>query len=160
MGTNVDAFAHIPCALHIEDVYRVLSEHPPRSEEDGQFAPEALDDLVASRAGVAFDVILTWDLFSYLEGATVQGLMARLTRRCQPGTLLFALAFMGAEIPARPGICRIGEGARLRIDPGTTERMRNPRPSPGMLERMMPGFRLQHSFLSQVGVQEYLFGFS
>lgn len=136
----------------------MLNEHPPRSEEDERFSPEALQALVANRAPIPFDVILTWDLFNYLESAAVKTLMARLTPHCRHETLLFALTFTGREIPDEPGLCRILEGMRLRIDPGTERSIRNPRPSPSTLERMMPGFRLRHSFLSQVGVQEYLFG--
>ncbi|NIR32168.1 MAG: class I SAM-dependent methyltransferase [Gammaproteobacteria bacterium] len=154
----MDAFAPIHCCLYIEDLYRVLSEYPPRSEDEGQFSPEAFEQLMATRTTVPFDVILAWDLLNYLDGATVKAIMTRVARRCRPGTVLFALTFMGREIPSHPGRCRIIGGTRLRIDPGSPQSMRNPRPSPTTLERMMAGFRLRHSFLSQVGVQEYLFG--
>ncbi len=158
MGANVDAFAHIHCSLYIEDLHRVLSGYPPRSEDEGQFSPEAFEQLIATRTKAPFDLILAWDLLNYLEAATVKAIMSRVVRRCRPGTLLFALTFMGREIPSQPGVCRIVGGTRLRIDPGSAQSMANPRPSPTTLERMMAGFRLQHSFLSQVGVQEYLFG--
>jgi len=156
IGSNVDFFAQAPCTLVIEDLHAFLKPHPPPDPEESTLVDGALDALVAPQAKTPFDYILGWDLFTYLDRRSLSVLVERLTPVCRPGTLFHMVVSTRERIPLRPCTYRIQPGGRVRVEPGSTQSMHNPRVTPAGLERSMPQFRMRHSFLSQSGFQEYL----
>ena len=49
-----------------------------------------------------FDVILTWDLFNYLDDALLNEVGRRLTQYCHAGTILSVMCYSGSSIPTLP----------------------------------------------------------
>ena len=78
---------------------------------------------------------------------------------CGSGTLLHTLAHTGTQMPAEPGSAHLLADARIRYHPSTPSVRENPRYSPVALERILPGFRLRHSFLLPGDLQDYVFAF-
>ena len=155
LAANVRFFSRFRCRLYIEDVLRAwehgggLSPAPPRF----------VSPLPTGSGAQRLDLILAWDLFSYLERDAVTALMSALVPACARGTWLFMVASTLPAIPARPAACRILDEQRLRLDADFTSTRPNPGLTPKSLERMMPRFQLLHAFLSRSGLQEYLFSF-
>ena len=85
----------------------------------------------------------------------------RVAGSCRTGTLLFLTVSTGAMIPSKPARITITHDGRLcyrsAID---SQSIPNPHVSPNALERMMPGFRLLHSFLLGEQMQEFLFSYA
>ena len=156
--TNVEYLSQYSCVLHIGDVLRVLAEDPemvaPEEERDVEGAVERA---IVFQDHIRFDSIFAWDLFDYLDEVTSRAIMRRIGGYCGTGTLLYLITSNGETIPDRPGRFTIVDERNLRVERvvvGTRSGMRH---SPRGLERIMPGFRLHHSFLLGYQMQDYLF---
>jgi len=158
VAANVDFLAGYCCTLYVEDLLRVLRAQPAAGEEEGaQFAAAAFDGLVASRASAPFDAILGWDVANYLERDSMLRLARVLAEGSRPGTLLFLVVSTRDRVPGEAATFRIRDERHYDFEPSPAPPVTAPRYTPAALESMMPGFRLQHSFLSREGLQEYLF---
>ena len=139
------------CRLYVADAWHTLSEM-----ELEQAASEAAG-VLPMPAGEQVDAIFAWDLLSFLQPEVVGALARALGPFCRSGTLLHALAYTGAQMPLLPAAGRMLPGARIAYAASTPSERPNPRHSPVALERMLPGFRLRHSFLLPGGLQDFLF---
>ena len=155
---NVEYLSQFSCVLHIGDVSRALAEDPdmvaPEEERDVE---GAVDRAIVFGEHTRFDAIFAWDLFDYLDEATSRAVMRRVGGHCRTGTLLYLTTSNGETIPDRPGRFTIVDERSLRVEragAGTRSGMKH---SPRGLERIMPGFRLHHSFLLGHQMQDYLF---
>lgn len=162
--SNVAFFADGPCRIHIEDLYRFLiaprNEIAPDSEESEDISA-AISRALTYEDSARFDLVLAWDLFSYMERSAIEQLMARIARSCRAGTLLFLTLPSGPTIPSVPPRISMTQRGRLQVQSSTeAPTISNPRYSPTALESMMPGFRLLHSFLLGDKMQEFLFTFA
>jgi hypothetical protein len=104
-----------------------------------------------------FEAVLAWDLFNYFTPAQLRGVAAALARCCRPGALLFALISIHKQIPPRPLRYRIVGRDRLLYEGDAATTRPGPRYHQPELERALPGFRVDTSYLLRHGVQEYLF---
>ena len=156
---NIEYFSQFPCKLHIGDVSRALADEPEMSEPEEERDVEGVAGrVIAYEDDTCFDAIFAWDIFDYLDSATSRALMSRLGHYCRAGTVLYLMTSNRKQIPDEPGQYTIVDDRHLRFErrgAGTRDGMRY---SPGGLERIMSGFRLQHSFLLRHEMQEYLFG--
>ena len=155
---NIDYLSQYPCVLHIGDLARTLTEDPGMSgPEEERDVPSAVGRALAYRDGLRFDAIFVWDLFDYLDAPTVRAVTGRIGRYCRTGTLLYLTTSNSETIPDEPGRFMIVDEQHLRfrrMGMGTRSGMKH---SPRGLERIMPGFHLQHSFLLGNDMQDYLF---
>ena len=151
MGANVAFLNRYRCRLYVADVWRALNGLEPLTavEEAARALPLPEDEQVHA--------VFAWDLLSFLEPEVVSTLARSLAPHCGSGTLLHALAYTGTQMPLLPAAGRMQPGARVEFRADTPAERPNPRHSPVALERMLPGFRLRHSFLLPGGLQDYLF---
>lgn len=159
-GSSVDFFARVPCTLYVEDLFDSLLSLPHPDEEEGHSALDLrVDRCLAHSIDVRFDMVFAWDLVNYMQVDLVHSLMKRLSRSCRSGTLLYMMISTAPMIPDRPAKIAIIDHEHVRYDAAGPANKHNPRYTPLKLERMMPGFRLLHSFLLGASLQEYLFSF-
>ena len=97
------------------------------------------------------------NLFDYLEEETIRALMQRVGEYCRSGTLLHVMTSYRETIPEDPGRVVIYDEQHVQFERAGTGTRACRKYLPGSLERMMPGFRLQHSHLLGNGMQDYLF---
>ena len=153
LAANVAYLNRFRCRLYVADAYRGLCDL-------------ALEDAVAETQRILpladearLDAVFAWDIMSYLDPLVITALATAVARHCSSGTLLHALSYTGAQIPAEPGnLCMVGDSG-LDCKATTTPVRANPNHSPVALERMLPGFQLRHSFLLSGGLQDFLFAF-
>ncbi len=157
LGANVDFFSQFSCKIHIEDLYHTLSSFDFFSPEDGFTYQTVFEYLLPYTHNTQFDVILSWDIFNYLEREEFESLISHLGHFCNKGTLLFSLISTLKHIPEKPTIFRIQDQETLQYQTGSTVL----RPCPGYqqtdLNHLMPRFRVCNSFLLRNGFKEYLF---
>lgn len=163
---NVEYLSQFSCVLHIGDLFRALDEEPdmlvPVDERDPEVEDErdlesAAERLLAYKDGTRFDAVFAWNLLDYLDEALSRAVMRRIGRYCRTGTLVYLTISNRETIPDQPGRFTIVDEQHLRfqrVGIGTRSGMQH---SPRALQRMMPGFRLQHSFLLRHELQDYLF---
>lgn len=164
--SNVAFFSGSPCKFYIEDLYRIFiasrEGRKDKGDEDADVdVASAMADALDYEDTARFDLVLGWDLFNYMELGAIELLMARVAGSCRLGTLLFLTVPTGTKIPSAPARITMTHRGRLcyrsAID---SQSISNPRLSPTALERMMPGFRLLHSFLLGEEMQEFLFSYT
>ena len=151
LGANIAFLNGYRCRLYVADAWRALNGLD--LEEAAKQAASALP----LPPGEPVQAVFAWDLLSFLQPEVVTALAKALEPHCPSGTLLHALAYTGAQMPLLPAAGRMLPGARIEYSAGTPSERPNPRYSPVALERMLPGFRLRHSFLLPGGLQDYLF---
>ena len=162
--SNVAFFSRSPCKVYLEDVYRSFIapyENTKQSSDEDEDIASAIAAALSFDDSARFDLVLGWDLFSYMERNAIELLIAHVARSCHSGTLLFLTLSTEKMIPSAPAQISMTQRGHLRyrsVPDG--QRISNPRYSPSALESMMPGFRLLHSFLLGEEMQEYLFGYA
>ena len=155
---TVQYFSQYPCVIHIEDLLRTLAEDPGMSApEEERDVEGAVDRAIVHGDDVRFDAVLGWDLFDYLDAATVRAVTRRIASYCRTGTILFIMSSNHESIPSEPGRFTIVDERHLRFERIGVVGRTGPGYSPRGLERIMPDFRLQHSFLLGGGMQDYIF---
>jgi hypothetical protein len=161
-NTTVAFFSESECTYYVEDLNRFFIEPRKQGEHgDGEDVAAAIADALGFEDSVRFDLVLGWDLFSYMDRGAVKILMSRVAQSCRTGTLLFLTASTAATIPSEPArIAMIRPGSLVYRSTFGVQSMPNPRFSPSALESMMPGFRLLHSFLLRDEMQEFLFSYT
>ncbi len=157
LGGNVDFFSQFSCKVYIEDFYRTLTSFDFFSPEDGFSYQAVFEYLLPYRKNTRFDIILTWDIFNYLERDEFQALIAHLSHFCHKGTLLFALISTSKYIPEKPMTFRILDQKRLLYQTNSTVLRQCPTYQQTDLNQLMPNFRVCNSFLLRNGFKEYLF---
>lgn len=157
---NVELLAGSGCKVWIEDLPHFLVGHAPAAPEREGDEPD-WDGLVGASLAFdrheRFDVVLAWDLLAFLEPAAARPLMRRVAAACKGGALLFVTVSTVGGLAERPAHISASRDGRLTYKPSGPSVRDNPAPTPVALERMMPGFRLLHSFLLGEGMQDYLF---
>lgn len=155
-------FSSSPCTYYVEDLNRFFIA--PRSGgklEDDDDVALAIENSLSYGGTARFDLVLGWDLLSYMDRDTIRILMNRIARSCRSGTLLYLVAFTGATIPRAPTQLAMDEDGHLLCCSSIDDQsISNPRYPPTALEGMMPGFRLLHSFLLGDRMQEFLFRYA
>ena len=161
---NVEFFSVASCRIHVEDLYRhyiAARNGAGHLDEEEQSTASLLTRALSFDDRARFDLVLAWDLLSYMQPAEIEQLMSRVARSCRADALLFLTNSTAPSIPKVPARIAMSRLGRMRyqnsLEQGT---IANPRYSPIALEGMMPGFRLLHSFLLGENMQEFLFSFA
>ena len=158
VASNIDFLSELDCVLHIADLHRVLSEDPGMSAPEEERDVDAVVGRVASyEEHVRFDGILGWNLFDYLDAPVALALAKRIARNCHSGTVLLMITSTSDTIPSNPGRITIVDTRNLRFERLSPDTRDGARHTPLSLQKLLPGFILQHSFLLQEGMQDYLF---
>jgi hypothetical protein len=161
---NVAFFSGSSCKFYVEDLHRfyIAPRDAKKSvrKKDDDLEP-GVADILSHDDRARFDLILGWDLFNYMDRPTIESLMARVSRCCRNGTMLFLTIPTVAMIPSRPARISMTRRGKIHYDRDMANgTISNPRFSPTALESMMPGFRLLHSFLLGGEMQEFLFSYT
>lgn len=151
----VDFFGQRNCRLYIQDLDLETLRLQLEGDEDGD--PDIFTDILGTGRQAHLDLILAWDLFSFMTPPAIASLIGRYAPFCSDNTLLYILTYNRETMPAVPGSFWIQEEGMVNYVLSESETLSNPRRSPRELEKMMPGFQMAHSFLLQNGLQEYLY---
>ena len=104
----------------------------------------------------SFNLVLVWDVLNYLSTDQAERLIQAVAELCLPNARLHAIVFATDTMAAVPNRYRIVDSARLTYEPGTTELRGVPNLPPAAVEKLLKGFRVEHSFVLQHGVHEYV----
>ena len=156
VGTNVGFFSHLPCNLFIADLHDALF---PGSSEGVIRRRELFDQLLRSELPEEsdFDLVLAWDLLNYLDTDEMRALSRHLATVCTPGAVLFALVTTRKVMPNKPAVFRILDPSHLSYELEAGVRREAPRYKEPDLNRAMPEFNVESTYLLRNGMQEYLF---
>lgn len=157
VGANVQFLAGLGCRIWVADLFRTLRS----GEGDGlQSDLGSLDKLLArhlpSSDETGYDLILAWDLFNYFTREEIELVGTHLTRICRPMGSVFAMVSTTRQISDHPLRFSIADTEHLVYDGDSSHRRPAPHYTQTDLERLLPGFEVETSFLLRNGIQEYV----
>ena len=123
------------------------------AEPDGR-----IDDLRAlcPEFEASFNLILTWDVISYLSRGRAEALLRVIAQLSRADAHLHSIVHCSDTMPAVPARYRIVDEKYLAYEPITTEVRGTPDLPPAEVEKLLAGFRVEHSFVLRHGVREYV----
>ena len=104
----------------------------------------------------SFHLVLAWDVINYLSTDQAERLIASLAELCLPNARFHAIFFATDTMPEIPNRYRIINDARLAYEPVTSEVRGTPELPPATVARLLKKFQVEHSFVLQHGVHEYV----
>jgi hypothetical protein len=104
----------------------------------------------------SFNLVLAWDVFNYLSPEQAERLNQSVAELCLPSARLHAIFFATDTMPAVPHRYRIVDRGHLAYEPATTELRGAPSLPAAAVGKLLKGFRIEHSFVLQHGVHEYV----
>jgi hypothetical protein len=143
-------FAQLSCKIRFES----LNDLFPEETGDGEPLTAQLErHLDSVQLKDQYDLVLTWDLFNYLDLRSVEWLMSRIAPLCRPDTLIHSIRYLGATIPRHPQNFQILNQYQLLISSPTelTPRHHNSHDTAQLL-RLIPDFYLEHTYLNFDGM--------
>lgn len=150
VGDNVVFFSGRVARLQIVDALR-----RGRSGDCANGTLKTLQDLEPTRSR-AFDLVLAWDVLDYFAKDKVAALIDLLARLCRPDARIHLIVSGSDTMPARPTLYRIVDAENLSYERANDDEVGSPNQTPAVVDKMLDGFRIEHSFVLRHGVHEYV----
>jgi hypothetical protein len=104
----------------------------------------------------SFDLVLLWDLLNYLPHDRARRTITSIAELCLPGARIHAIVYAVETMPELPNRYRVIAGDKLAYEPQTSELRGAPKLPPAAVEKLLEGFEVEHSFVLQHGVHEFV----
>ena len=104
----------------------------------------------------SFDLVLLWDLLNYLPNDRARRTIRSVAELCLPGARVHAIVYAAETMPELPNRYRVVAADKLAYEPQTWELRGAPRLPPAAVEKLLEGFEVEHSFVLQHGVHEFV----
>ena len=101
------------CRCYVEDLPVFLNEI--EIHDDFNFESALRQHLVIANDKVKINVILTWDLFHYLDLSEIRVLFKILEDKVAPGTIIHSTRYMGQDIPERPQLFKLSDDLSYKM---------------------------------------------
>jgi hypothetical protein len=154
VAANVDFVSKFASYLQIVDAI----DRGPAALEPGTIGSDRLSNLstLIENHRRSFNLVLAWDVINYLSTDQAERLVASLAELCLPNARFHAIFFATDTMPAVPNRYRIINDARLAYEPATSELRGAPELPPAAVAKLLKSFQVEHSFVLQHGVHEYV----
>jgi hypothetical protein len=154
VAANLEFVGAFASYVHIIDAI----DRGPAATGVGRGEPVRLSSLNAlvDKHRRSFNLVLAWDVFNYLSSEQADRLHQSVAELCLPSARLHAIFFATDTMPAVPNRYRIVDRARLAYEPATSEVRGAPDLPAAAVGKLLKGFRVEHSFVLQHGVHEYV----
>lgn len=156
LGRNVQFLSSFVSKLFIADLYGTIRSQAGRSALDRAKLDRILARDLPPRSQRPIDLILVWDLLNYLDREQVTTLGRHLSGLCRRDSLVLVLLSTLPTIPELPGRYLMMDPETLRYDNESRRERRSPGYKEPDLEKLMPAFEVETSYLLRSGIQEYV----
>jgi hypothetical protein len=144
VGSNVEYLARLADHVRIVDLMGA----------GGSIEGPTDDRLTLPESWGAYDLVLAWDVFNYLDADAIRRVVAGLEKLCEPGAGLFAIISTSEQMSARPMVYRIIDNERLEYRALTPDRCPGAGLTAAAMDRFLGGFKVERSFVMRHGVLE------
>ena len=156
IGRNVQYLGRFAPKIHIADLYNTLRGLKSRRSPDRLRFQKILDQDLPKPGSRPIDLILAWDLLNYLERPHLTQLGEYLGKLCRRESLMFALIANQKQIADTPLKFLIIDADTLRYESRSRAVRSAPQYKEPDLDRLMPTFEVETSYLLRNGMQEYV----
>jgi hypothetical protein len=154
VSANVEYLSPFASKIQIVDaIERDLRTDP--AEGTGVCRLSSLRSLIDEHRK-SFNLVLLWDVLNYLTPEQTERVITVVAELCLPSARLHAIIFATETMPEMPNRYRIIDGGRLAYEPTSTFLRGAPNLPPAIVEKLLKGFRIEHSFVLRHGVHEYV----
>lgn len=152
-GTTFRFFQELSCNIHFESIDEFLTESNSIYSDHAMVVDKLEHYLTQYKNEQKFDVILTWDLFDYLDLKTIQWFMERLTKHCKANTILHIMKCVNPSIPTNPRHFQIQNKHQLKVTQIDSSSPRvHPSHNTAELLRHIPHFYMVNAYLNIDGM--------
>ncbi len=151
-GTSLEVYSGVARSVRFADLARELVVVPA----GGATLSAGMLSRLIPESEDAFDVVLGWDLFGRLSREGCAALTRRLVARGRPGMQLLAVEVTSPELAGMPLRFVLMGGTRVRCTPLASGARGGPDLAPAEVARRLEPFAVEHSFLLQSGIREYV----
>ena len=156
IGRNVQFLSGFISKLYIADLYGTIWKQAGKSGMDGVKLDRILSRDLPPTTQSPIDLIMVWDLLNYLDREQVTTLGRHLAGLCRRDSLVLALLSTQPTIPELPGRYLMLDPETLRYENTSKRERRAPGYKEPDLEKLMPAFEVETSYLLRSGIQEYV----
>jgi hypothetical protein len=157
-GSNIEFWSRFSPFIFVADLRSSLPL-PVSYSEEGKFVEPDWEHILNLPDGRSYNVILTWDLFNYMEISAVSSLVRYLNSYCRPNALLLALIFDRKEMPEKITVYRVVDETHLAYEYAGTEMRDCLRHQPRILSSAMSNFSAFESYRLRNGMVEYVYAY-
>lgn len=150
-AANFSFFSQLSCKIHFENLDAFILEYGRLSTSNQIYRLERY--LLEHKDEEKYDVILSWDLFNYLELEAVESLLTKLSRHCKPNTLLHMMKYMKSEIPSQPRKFNIVDDRYLSLGEGVAQSRRITQHNTAQLLKKIPQYFMHNTMVNLEGMQ-------
>jgi hypothetical protein len=154
VSANISFFSQYSSHIRIADAVDDLRAIIPDEDDPGEVHTLVADILPMESS--EFDLVMIWDLLSYLQPEVVESLVGRLRLTCRAGARLLLLTHSGPTMPEIPQVFEIHTGDHITYRPTSTVPIPSKELPPAEVERMLDGFRIESSYVLRHGVREFV----
>lgn len=156
LGRNVQFLSAFISKLFVADLYSTIRSQAGRSALDRARMDRILIRDLPRPEEAPIDLILVWDLLDYLDREQIATLGRHLAKLCRRDSLVLILLSTLQTMPELPGRYLMLDPETLRCENDSKRERRSPGYKEPDLERLMPAFEVETSFLLRSGIQEYV----
>jgi hypothetical protein len=151
---NISFLSQYSSHIRIADAVADLRAIVP-NEDDPSVVPSAVAEVLPAEPG-DFDLVLVWDLLSYLSSEVVESLADQLKTACRAGAKVLLLVHSGSTMPAEPQVFEIRSRDQLVYRAASSDSEPARELPPAEVERILDGFRIESSFVLRHGIREFV----
>jgi hypothetical protein len=146
---TVDFFSRYRCKLHFIDVFTELSQFPQLAgEDDAQaFLEQRFASLMEVPPGTQFDICLFWDLFNFMDRASISAFLGTLRVHLHADTMGHGFAVHNLKTPQSGQLYGIRECDQISLRRRTAELPGYTPRNQGQLEKVLDCFSFTRSVL-------------
>lgn len=156
-ASNFRFLSTLGCKLHFENLDEFLRENQTDLYSEKLYS--RLEEYLSGFTdGELFNVVLTWDIFNYLDVNSIEKLMQRLQPFCARNARIHVMRHLGSNVPAVPCRFRITNDRELVVSRTTqtnSAAVRH-RCTSATLLKHMPQYRLERTFMNHTGMQPWI----
>lgn len=148
---NISALYPYASKIYLEDLVSTLSDNPGMA-----LPPSYFDGLRALSKERPIDLILCWDILNYFSGPELKEFGDAVSGCSHSGTKLFLIRPTAKFMATRPYFFKFLTPEKLLYMPMGGEMVERAAPKKTELQRAMPQFYRQRSFLLRNGFEEHI----
>jgi hypothetical protein len=151
--SSLSFFSRKSCHIHFENMNEFLVDYSD-SRRLGKNIRDALEEYLHSFSeNEKFDVVLTWDIFNYLDKDTFYWLINRLNTYSHADTLLHMIKYIGKDIPSSPCYFQILDHYQVKISqPGIFSKRAFPTLDSAHMLRGLSQYAIEDIYLQHNGM--------
>lgn len=146
-------FAQLSCKIRFENLMESFAKTNGELLDGERLLAQLDHDIDDSIVNERFDLVLTWDIFNYLDLGGIEWLTRKLGLLCRPNALVHSVRYLGPNIPTRPQTFQIVNQYQVVIsDVVEAGPRRHASHETARLLKLMPDFYLENTYLNFDGM--------